>query len=114
MRGRQRIVTDLERIGIEQQLIRIEAIAAAIDVRHKSGGGARRPLVVKEPVRSPSAIAVIDGVPDRRPRSEASIGLPVHRLAQDGISIQRIRVDPQLNACGGGGHYAKSGLGVAA
>src|SRR5579862_4738135 len=112
MRGCQWIVTRFKSVGIEQQLVRIETMAGAIHVGDESGGRSRRPGFIKEPVRSPGAIAVIDRVPNRGRGLEGSVRLPIHGVTQHGTRIHRGSIDPKLDTGGRGGVNTKSHFGI--
>ena len=64
LRRGDRIMADFARVGIDEQLIGIEAVAEPIYVCNKAELAAFRPCGVEGPVGSPGAVAIENGACD--------------------------------------------------
>ena len=65
--------------GIDEELVRVEAVALRVDVGHEARARALGPRRVVRPVRAPRAVAVVDGARDARRRRAAAcvhVGAP--------------------------------------
>ena len=88
--GANRVAGDLEGVGIQQELVGIEAIAGGIDHRYEAGSAARTPGGIINPVRPPGAITVIDG-------RYAGVGQGAHRDLRrpNAVAVRRDNVAGQ-------------------
>ncbi len=115
--GGVRVLADLARIRIEQQLVRIEAVAGAVDIADEAGAAALGPGRVVRPVRAPGAIAVVDragdavAVLDRRHRDRLRPHLAGRVLGQhqlgDFLRARRRLVQPYFDPGGARGIHAE-------
>ena len=59
-----RVLAELDRVRVDQQLVRVESVATGINISDEAGAAALGPAAAVRPVGSPRAIAVVDGAGD--------------------------------------------------